>query len=81
MKKILITLILLFGLFLLQMIYMNYRLEEKITKIHVKQRMLLNKMERTEKLVFFANLKLKKLENAVKRPLFSKPDYILVLKD
>lgn len=81
MKKTGLVVLAVLALIFLQMIYLEYHIENKFSGIQAKQEMILKNTKEMERELFKVNLKWVKLKRVIHKPFYKKPELILASRD
>jgi len=80
MKKILVTIFTVLGMIFLQLLYINYRLEQRLNKISAEQKLTGVELQKVEEELFTSTVKLVDLKmQMMKRS--EKPELLLASND
>ena len=81
MKKILVTIFTVLGMILLQLLYINYRLEQRINKISAEQKLTGLELQKVEEELFTSAVKLADLKTRMMKQPSEKPELLIASND
>jgi len=81
MKKILVTIFTVLGMIFLQLLYINYRLEQRLNKISAEQKLTGVELQKVEEELFTSAVKLADFKMQMKKQNSEKPELLLASND